>query len=226
MTIGYVFRMLSVADPTNVTLYALQNIFILLPPSLYAATLYTTYSRLVVLVDDPQASIIRPQMVTNFFVCTDMFSFLATAGGGGMMAVKEMASMGKKFEILGLALQLFSFCIFLLVAGMFRYRTRHATTEAATKVYGRYGWMKLHSCLLVAAVLIVVRSIYRIVEFSEVGVFVGELARSEGYAYVLDAVPMFALQTVFSFVHAGQVLPREGEGKGKIEEYLELTGDR
>ncbi|CAD0013060.1 unnamed protein product [Aureobasidium pullulans] len=153
---------------------AFINIFILLPPSLYAATLYMTYSRLVVLVDEPQASILRPQMVTNFFVCIDI----------------------------------------------------KTVTEAATKKHGRYSWKTLHSLLMAAAVLIIIRATYRIIEFSETEVFVGTLMRREGYAYVLDAVPMFVLQTMFSVVHAGQVLPRKGEGREKIEGYLGITADR
>ncbi|CAC9887209.1 unnamed protein product [Aureobasidium pullulans] len=205
---------------------AFINIFILLPPSLYAATLYMTYSRLVVLVDEPQASILRPQMVTNFFVCIDMFSFLATAGGGAMISVEEMAPTGKKLEILGLALQLLSFCLFLAIAIVFRIRIRKTVTEAATKKHGRYSWKTMHSLLMAAAVLIIIRATYRIIEFSETEVFVGTLMRREGYAYVLDAVPMFVLQTMFSVVHAGQVLPRKGEGREKIEGYLGITADR
>ncbi|THZ98569.1 RTA1 like protein [Aureobasidium pullulans] len=226
MTLGYVLRTLSVLHPNNIALYALQNIFILLPPSLYAATLYMTYSRLVVLVDEPQASILRPQMVTNFFVCIDMFSFLATAGGGARISVEEMAPTGKKLEILGLALQLLSFCLFLAIAIVFRIRIRKTVTEAATKKHGRYSWKTLHSLLMAAAVLIIIRATYRIIEFSETEVFVGTLMRREGYAYVLDAVPMFVLQTMFSVVHAGQVLPRKGEGREKIEGYLGITADR
>ncbi|CAD0046218.1 unnamed protein product [Aureobasidium pullulans] len=79
---------------------------------------------------------------------------------------------------------------------------------------------------MAAAVLIIIRATYRIIEFSETEVFVGTLMRREGYAYVLDAVPMFVLQTMFSVVHAGQVLPRKGEGREKIEGYLGITADR
>lgn len=221
-----VFRTLSVIHPDNVALYALQNIFILLPPSLYAATLYMAYSRVVVLVDQPQASLIRPQMVTNFFVCIDMFSFLATAGGAGMMSMKDMASTGKKLEILGLVLQLLSFCLFFIIAATFRIRTMKVTTEAVTKKHGTYHWRSLHSLLLVASILIMVRATYRIIEFSQIEVFVDTLMRQEGYTYILDAFMMFLLQTMFNIVHPGQVLPRSGSGKEMIEKYLQITSDR
>jgi hypothetical protein len=223
MTLGYLFRTLSVMNPDNIALFALQNVFVLLPPSLYAATLYMTYSRIVVLVDEPRASMLRPHMVTNFFVCIDMFSFLATAGGGGMISVEMMAPTGKKLEILGLSLQLFSFCVFSLVAITFRYNMRNINTEAATKKHGRFSWRTLHTLLIVASVLIIVRATYRIIEFSDMDVFVGTLTRYEGYLYLLDAAPMFVLQTMLSVVHPGQVLPRGDEAMSKIEGYLEMS---
>ncbi|CAD0048663.1 unnamed protein product, partial [Aureobasidium pullulans] len=108
---------------------------------------------------------------TKFFVAFIVGAF-TTAGGGAMISVEEMAPTGKKLEILGLALQLLSFCLFLAIAIVFRIRIRKTVTEAATKKHGRYSWKTLHSLLMAAAVLIIIRATYRIIEFSETEVFV------------------------------------------------------
>jgi hypothetical protein len=57
MTGGYGIRYLSAKSPDSVMLYAQQSLLILLPPSLYAATIYMIYGRIVLFVNAPDASI-------------------------------------------------------------------------------------------------------------------------------------------------------------------------
>lgn len=96
MTFGYTMRYLSAKDTSSIMLYAQQSLFIVLPPSLYAATMYMIFGRLVLFVNNPSASLIRPTRITKIFVVGDVISFLMQAGGGGMMVQTSMASLGKK----------------------------------------------------------------------------------------------------------------------------------
>lgn len=59
-----------------------------------------------------------------------------------------------------------------------------------------------------AAVIIIARCVYRIVSFS--GGSNGTLMRHEVWMYVGDSAPMFIVQTMFFFVHAGNVFPKTG----------------
>lgn len=97
MTIGYGFRYLSAGSPDKLGLYIGQSLCIILPPSLYAATIYMIFGRLVVFVDSPEASLIRPTRVTKIFVCGDVLAFLMQAAGGGQMAQVKTADMVSLF---------------------------------------------------------------------------------------------------------------------------------
>ncbi|KAF2179951.1 hypothetical protein K469DRAFT_797372 [Zopfia rhizophila CBS 207.26] len=67
MTAGYAFRYVSAQSPADLGPYIAQSLFIILPPSLYAATIYMTYGRLVLFINAPEASVIRPTRVTKVF---------------------------------------------------------------------------------------------------------------------------------------------------------------
>jgi len=112
MTLGYVARYFSTKDPNSLMPYIAQSLFIILPPSLYAATLYMIFGRIVVLVNNPKASIIRPTRVTKIFVAGDVVAFLLQSGGGGMMVQESMADMGQMTMLGGLAVQLLFFGFF------------------------------------------------------------------------------------------------------------------
>ncbi|KAG9230558.1 RTA1 like protein-domain-containing protein, partial [Amylocarpus encephaloides] len=94
MTTGYTTRYISTKDPTSLPPYILQNILIVLPPSLYAATIYMIYGRIALFVHVPEASIIPPSLITRIFVLGDALSFCLQASGGGLMAIERFARRG------------------------------------------------------------------------------------------------------------------------------------
>ncbi|KAI5252577.1 RTA1 like protein [Aureobasidium subglaciale] len=223
MTLGYVMRFLSARSPDSVMLYAMQSLFIILPPSLYAATIYMIYGRLVIFVNAPQASLIRPTLVTKVFVIGDVCSFLTQAGAGGMMVQASMAATGKKLMLLGLGLQLVFFGFFLVVAITFWVRVKKVLhTAPPVPQIGSVPWTRLFCALFIAAALIIIRCAFRVVEFQQDSD--GVLQSHEWYAYVFDAAPMLFVQTLFNVVHAGRVLPGAGVDRGDLdEEYIKLN---
>lgn len=205
MTLGYVARYFSTKDPAKMMPYIAQSLFIILPPSLYAATIYMIYGRIAVFVKSPSASIIRPTRVTKIFVIGDVVAFLMQAGGGGMMVQSSMEKTGQKAMLFGLFVQLAFFGFFLIVALIFFKRMRSSPARYTIPSYGKHTWVQLLKLLFVAAVIIILRCVFRIVEFSQG--HTGYLASHEVYMYIFDALPMFLVQAMFHLVHAGDVLP-------------------
>ncbi|KAF7956230.1 hypothetical protein EAE96_005150 [Botrytis aclada] len=203
MTAGYVFRYLSAKNTASIILYSGQSLLIILPPSLYAATIYMIYGRIVLFVNAPSASIISPKNVTKLFVGGDFVSFLMQAGGGGMMAVASISSLGEKVIIGGLLAQLVFFSIFLVIAITFERRMRSHPRAFDIPASGKKHWHKLLMLLFAAAVLIIVRCVYRVIEFSQGST--GILMSHEYYMYIMDAAPMFVVQCMFHIIHAGDV---------------------
>ncbi len=205
MTFGYVFRYFSAKDPSSLMLYIGQSLLIILPPSLYAATIYMIYGRIAVFVNAPTASIIKPTRVTKIFVVGDVISFWLQAGGGGMMAQESMANIGKYVMLCGLFAQLLFFGFFLIVSLVFWKRMRSSPARYTMPSYGKRSWMALLKLLFVAAALIIFRCAFRIIESSQG--HSGYLASHEVFMYLFDSAPMFIVQAMFHFVHAGDIFP-------------------
>ncbi|CAG8038339.1 unnamed protein product [Penicillium olsonii] len=212
MTLGYIFRLLSARKPDSLVAYVCQSMFIILPPSLYAATIYMTYGRIVVYVGKPHLSIIAPRKVTKIFVLGDTSAFLLQLAGGGMQTINSMRNLGQKVLIVGLAVQLIFFAFFLYVSITFKLRLRGAGFDL---IGGRWPQL-LHTLFLVSA-LVIGRCIFRIIEY--VGGTDGYVYSREVFAYLFDAIPMFFVQAIFHFVHPGKILV----GKGSTDDdYVNL----
>ena len=208
MTCGYAARYLSAKKPDNLPLYVAQTLLILLPPSLFAATIYMIYGRIVIFVNAPDASVIGPGKVTKIFVAGDVISFFIQAAGGAMLAQAGHEDLGKKVVLIGLFSQLLFFGFFLVVAIIFDRRMAKSSLRYAVPKYGKYSWRALLRLLFIAAIIIIARCCYRIVSFA--GGSKGTLMSHEVWMYVGDTAPMFVVQTMFLFIHAGNVFPRGG----------------
>ncbi|KAG4442942.1 hypothetical protein IFR05_001555 [Cadophora sp. M221] len=205
MTLGYAARYFSTKKPNDLMPYIAQSLFIILPPSLYVATLYMIFGRIVILVNSPKASIIKPTKVTKIFVVGDVIAFLLQSGGGGMMAQADMASMGEKVMLGGLFVQLLFFGFFLIASLIFYKRMRSSPARFTIPAYGTRTWVALLKLLFAAAALIILRCVFRMIEFGQG--HSGYLASHEVYMYLFDAFPMFVVQAMFHVIHAGDVFP-------------------
>ncbi|RHZ57500.1 uncharacterized protein CDV56_108101 [Aspergillus thermomutatus] len=107
--------LISSRDQNNLAAYICQSMFIILPPSLYAATIYMIYSRIVMFVGKPQFSIVAPRKITKIFVMGDTTAFLLQLSGGGMQTIDSMRTLGQKILLVGLFVQLVFFGFFLCV---------------------------------------------------------------------------------------------------------------
>lgn len=221
MTAGYSFRFLSARSPAELKPYIAQSLFIILPPSLYAATIYMIYGRLVLFVDAREASIIRPTHVTKIFVCGDVIAFFMQAGGGGMMAQASMADTGQKIMLLGLFVQLTFLGFFLCISLVFWQRMSKSSKQYAVPQYGKHTWDKLLKMVLGAAIIIILRCIFRVIEFAQG--HSGYLVSHEIYMYIFDATPMLGVQFMMHFVYAAEIF---GVGRssrlGKSESIMDL----
>lgn len=216
MTIGYVFRLISASSPDSLVAYVCQSMFIILPPSLYAATIYMTYSRIVMFVGKPELSIITPRKVTKIFVLGDTSAFLLQLAGGGMQTINSMRNIGQKVLLVGLFVQLIFFGLFLYVSASFLFRLRRRAFNLAEGP-----WQRLLYILFLVSALIIARCIFRIAEYAS-GTD-GYIASHEAMVYVFDMVPMLFVQVIFHFYHPGKVLVGQ---KLPEDAYVNLTDMR
>lgn len=141
-----------------------------------------------------------------------------------MMTQAKNADLGQKIILVGLFSQLIFFGFFLTIAIVFERRIMKSGMRYTIPIYGKHTWRALLLLLLAAAVVIIQRCVYRVVEFAQGQD--GFLMSREAFMYLGDATPMFFVQAVFHFIHAGDVFPKGGFGNKDLEESYITLPDR
>ncbi|KAB8606219.1 hypothetical protein FH972_025850 [Carpinus fangiana] len=196
--IGYIGRAVSASQTPRWTLgaYIVQALFTLVPPALYAASIYMTLGRMVRAVGAEALSPIRIRWMTSMFVSGDILSFLLQACGAGIMAggTLENLTTGANIIVGGLSLQLLYFGFFVIAGGVFHYRMIKYPSKAPNRDV--VNWHKHMNVLYAASVLIFVRSLFRTIEYGLGND--GYLMRHEAFLYVFDACLMLAVMVVYA----------------------------
>lgn len=212
--IGYIGRIASRSDPTSLGPYTVQAIFLLIPPSVFSASLYMGLGRLMSSLG-PKAesmSLVRPGWLTKIFVTGDVLSFLIQGAGAGLMSHGiDWVTRGSHIVIVGLVVQIVFFGMFIVTAILFhvrwskaeklqqnRHDDHHHQQERQNHHWsdGAAGsWRTMLNMLYVTSGLILLRSVFRVIEYS-MG-FVGYPMVHEWTLYVFDSVPMAAVMVVY-----------------------------
>ena len=118
---------------------------------------------------------------------------------------------GEHITIGGLAVQLVFFSVFIVASTIFHYRIRQNSTEKSSKeltrssrVQHRTSWEIVMTGLYVASILILVRSIFRLIEYAQGNS--GYLISHEAFLYVFDSMLMFFTMVAMSVFHPSRVL--------------------
>ncbi|RGP68598.1 hypothetical protein FSPOR_5236 [Fusarium sporotrichioides] len=202
--IGYAARYASGKETPNWTLtpYIIQAILLLVAPALFAATIYMELGRIITLVDGEGLALISRKWMTKIFVVGDVLSFFLQGGGGGYQSAGSLEAlrMGTKIIIIGLFVQLAFFGAFLVVAVHWHIQiARRPTTRSRIGI----PWQKNMKLLYTTGILIMVRSIFRAVEYLQGDD--GFLLAREGYLYVFDALLMFIVMVLFNVMHPAEL---------------------
>ncbi|KAM5341550.1 hypothetical protein ACJ41O_014581 [Fusarium nematophilum] len=201
--IGYAARAKSGGESPNWTLgpYIMQAILLLVAPALFAATIYMELGRIIMMVEGEGHTLIAKKWMTKIFVTGDVLSFFLQGGGGGYQSAGSLEALnnGAKVIIAGLFVQLVCFGVFIVIAVAFDRSIRQSPTGRSRVVR----WKKHMMVLYVASMLIMVRSIFRAVEYLQG--FNGYLLKHEVYLYLFDAVLMFLVMVLFNCIHPAEI---------------------
>ena len=130
-----------------------------------------------------------------------MLTTVLTGGGYQAAGTLDALNNGSKVIIGGLFVQLIFFGVFVVIAVAFdRSIRRDPTPQSRThSVWRKHMW-----ALYVGSALIMVRSVFRAIEYLQG--FNGYLLGHEAYLYVFDAVLMFLVMALFNRVHPSEVV--------------------
>ncbi|CAD6622197.1 HN1_G0002580.mRNA.1.CDS.1 [Saccharomyces cerevisiae] len=191
--VGYIGRALSSSNPEKITPYIIQSILLLVAPALIAATIYMIFGRLLHVMRCESLMLVSARFGTTFFVVGDVISFFLQAAGGGLMSKEGSTKIGSGIITAGLFVQVIFFGFFIINEIRF---TMAVKKRCSFYEYVSRKWIFVNATLLLSSVLILLRSIVRIIEFIQG--FNGYIISHEYFIYVFDAVPMLLVIIAFS----------------------------
>ncbi|KEI36259.1 uncharacterized protein L969DRAFT_55349 [Mixia osmundae IAM 14324] len=200
--LGHIGRLLSSRDVYSRSAFLLQATVLILSPCFLSAICYTTLGELTTLLGGR----FSPRFYVVVFVTADVICLAVQAAGGsiGSLAVVhyEDPKVGTKLMLAGIAAQLATTVIFLILAADFAITRRHALTTSSRDV------KLVASTTLIVTLFIVIRGIYRTCELAEG--WVGYLIVHQPYFLVFDALLMISCLVLFNIIHPSRMLRREG----------------
>ncbi|KAI1017888.1 hypothetical protein LB504_003791 [Fusarium proliferatum] len=206
-TIGFIGRAINADEAPDYTFgpYVMQSLLLLLGPTCYAASIYMILGRLIQLLNRQKYSLIRPNWLTKIFLLGDAMSIALQGIGGGKLVnadTENERTTGQNIIIAGLTVQILFFGLFIIVTGLFHFRYLK-DFSAQTSGFGT-DWQKSLVMIYVASILILIRSLFRMIEYIEG--HDGELQSKEVYVLVLDGFPMAVASIMFNVLHPSQFL--------------------
>ncbi|CAF2591859.1 unnamed protein product [Rotaria sp. Silwood2] len=202
--VGYAYRWSLAKDPDQRTPYIIMYCCIVLAPVALALADYLLVGRLIRLVGR-QYSIVNPKFVEFGFITSDILSISVQSAGAGLITSGKLNNIttGSRVLIGGLGINLVSFCFFAVVTLHLHCSIQRRKADFT----GQERWIKMFYALYLSMILLIIRSTYRIVEFS-MG-FRGYLAIHEIYFYIFECLLIIFAFGLFLPLHPGIWMPIE-----------------
>ncbi|CAF3970220.1 unnamed protein product [Rotaria sp. Silwood2] len=152
-----------------------------------------------------QYSIVNPKFVEFGFITSDILSISVQSAGAGLITSGKLNNIttGSRVLIGGLGINLVSFCFFAVVTLHLHCSIQRRKADFT----GQERWIKMFYALYLSMILLIIRSTYRIVEFS-MG-FRGYLAIHEIYFYIFECLLIIFAFGLFLPLHPGIWMPIE-----------------
>jgi len=181
--------------------FAIQNVFILLGPVLFAASVYMTLGRIVSATGAKHNSLIPIRWLTKTFVAGDILSFVVQGGAAGLMVMGSNAGLGQDIEMVGLLIQVIMFAFFVVTTLVFQIRTqRDPRFESGG---GLISWKRHLYLLYAVSLLIMIRSIFRVVEYGMGND--GYPLTHEWTLYIFDSLLMWSVMVSWLIWYPGEL---------------------
>jgi hypothetical protein len=203
-TLGYIGRAASHNNVEAIGPYVIQNMLLLVAPSLFAATIYMVLGRIIRLLHAEHHSPVQVTRLTKYFVWGDVICFWAQGQGGGLQAVGKplFTTLGRWIVVGGLILQVLIFCVFIVVAWKFNTRIKHRPTIQSSN--SSIPWRKHMRALYICSALILLRNLVRLIEYLEG--YDGWVITHEAMLYIFDSLPMLMVFLVLAVCHPCELL--------------------
>ncbi|KAI0021783.1 RTA1 like protein-domain-containing protein [Xylariomycetidae sp. FL0641] len=142
--VGYAGRVMLYYDIFDFNAFVIYLVPLTIAPAFLTASIYLCLARLVHVLDPAlRATRLRPMTYTKLFVTCDVVSLVLQAVGGAVASVADtpdQSDLGVDIMIAGLAFQVFSLVVFVLLCADFAFRLarrRHAESRWCSALAGK-----------------------------------------------------------------------------------------
>ncbi|KAI8836981.1 RTA1 like protein-domain-containing protein [Chytriomyces cf. hyalinus JEL632] len=213
--VGYFCRIVSINDPFSIPMYSAQYSFIVVSPVLVAATQYVMLEK-VMHHSYPEASPVKHTLITRTFVISDVIAFFVqVAGSSILLSDRTKTDLGLRIMMAGLVVQVISFAVYLGIAVIFYKRAKILAQGGKAALVDRQAWRTIFMTLMASGMMVFLRSVFRIIEFSYG--FRGFIATNEVYMYVFDFGLMMLALLAFNVNHPGAFLRASHEFDAELK---------
>jgi hypothetical protein len=193
---GYICRISMIHKPLYGTFVAMQC-FLIISPSFLALANYVAVGKLMKALNIK--AFIKSKFVSWLFFGLELGALTLQGAGAGLSVSNDgppkTAGSGKVLLLIGLALQVLFLIIFVAFMIVVFRRAKQLVTQGQARQLN-----KVYFGLFATSLLLSVRNIFRLVEFSQG--WYGHIGTHEVYVYCLDAIPVcicFVLYAVFAY---------------------------
>ncbi|KAH6966217.1 glycoside hydrolase superfamily [Fusarium venenatum] len=198
--VGYIARSLSAKkDPYHLLYFILNYFFIVTAPVFLAAGVYTILSALIPRLGR-RYSLAPPKFILWFFITSDVIATVVQVTGAALIGVRqsnrEDPTVANNILLGGLAYQVFSISVFVILTATFLFRARREISARGKKL------SIFCVAFSVATILVYLRTIFRLAETAEgLG---GHLYSNEIYFACLEFAPIALAVMLFAIWHPGR----------------------
>lgn len=201
--VGYIFRILSSQDdPYSVPWFVVQYFFIVVAPVFFSAGIYAIVSVLINRYGR-EYSPMPPKAVLGIFITCDVVATIVQIAGAALIGVaysnRDNPTTPNNILLAGLAFQVFSFAVFLIVLSWVLFKAR------ASPIQINHGFI---AALIVATLAVYLRTCFRLAETAEG--LMQNLSTHEVFFGCLEFAPIVVAVYLFTYWHPGRWLKNEG----------------
>lgn len=203
--VGYVARSLSAKkDPYHLLYFILNYFFIVTAPVFLAAGVYTILSALIPRLGR-RYSFLPPKFILWFFITSDVIATVVQITGAALIGVRQSnrddPTDANNILLGGLAYQVFSLSIFVVLTASFLFRARREVSSRGKKL------SLFCVAFAVATIMIYLRTCFRLAETAEgLG---GNLSSNEIYFACLEFAPVALAVLLFAIWHPGRCVGKK-----------------
>ncbi|KAK5172019.1 uncharacterized protein LTR77_003656 [Saxophila tyrrhenica] len=194
--IGYVFRLLSSQqNPYSVPWFVAQYFCIVVAPVSFSAAIYTVVSVLVNTYGR-QYSPMPPKAILGIFITCDVVATIVQVAGAALVGTaysnQDDPSTPNNILLAGLAFQVFSFFVFLVILAWTLWKARQSSVSVARSFL---------VALVIATLAVYLRTCFRLAETAEG--LMQTLSTHEVFFGCLEFAPIVVAVYLFTWWHPG-----------------------